>query len=380
MSHRVLPVCLLCLIVYPFPAQAGLPELNSTLEAVRKEHDVPALAAAVVRDGKVAAVGAVGVRKYGTDIKVTPEDQFHIGSCTKAMTATLIARLVEDGKLRWDTTLEKGLPDLAKTMDPAYQKVTLEQLLTHRAGLPPPEATWPKDKQAFSRALQTGSVIEQRLRYAELMLRQPPEPKPGTKYVYSNASYILAGAMAEHATGSSWEELAEKMIFKPLGMKSAGFGPMGTMGKIDQPLQHRLEGTKHIPLDPGYFSDNPPLLGPAGRVHCSVGDWAKFAIDHMREGRGKNSLLKRSSYQKLHSPPTGSEYAGGWIVVNRDWAGGTAFNHGGSNSFSYAVVWIAPRRSFAALAMTNQGGDAGRKACDAVIEAVIKQYLVEGKK
>ena len=93
------------------------------------------LAAAVLRGERIIAQGAAGVRKRGTAERITLDDQFHLGSCTKAMTATLVAMLVEEGKLNWTTTLAEVFADTVKPMHPAWEKVTLRQVLAHRAGL-----------------------------------------------------------------------------------------------------------------------------------------------------------------------------------------------------------------------------------------------------
>src|SRR3954471_10820296 len=92
------------------------------------------MAAAVLRGERIIAQGAAGVRKRGTAERITLDNQFHLGSCTKAMTATLVAMLVEEGKLNWTTTL--GELFAVKPMHPAWEKVTLQQVLAHRAGLP----------------------------------------------------------------------------------------------------------------------------------------------------------------------------------------------------------------------------------------------------
>src|SRR2546425_5420679 len=93
------------------------------------------MAAAVLRGERIIAQGAAGVRKSGTAERITLDDQFRLGSCTKAMTATLVAMLVEEGKLNWTTTLGELFADTVKPMHPAWEKVTLRQVLAHRAGL-----------------------------------------------------------------------------------------------------------------------------------------------------------------------------------------------------------------------------------------------------
>src|SRR6266496_3202449 len=93
------------------------------------------MVAAVLRGERIIAQGVAGVRKRGTAERITLDDQFHLGSCTKAMTATLVAMLVEEGRLNWTTTLAELFADTVKPMHTAWEKVTVRQVLAHRAGL-----------------------------------------------------------------------------------------------------------------------------------------------------------------------------------------------------------------------------------------------------
>ena len=126
-------------------AGTASPESTSRLlEEIRKTYDFPALAVVVVKDGRICDRAAVGVRKIGDTTPVTTNDLFHIGSCTKSMTATVAATLIEEGRLHWDTKIAEVFPELRDKMDSRYRAVTLEQLLTHRGGVPtePPAAAW----------------------------------------------------------------------------------------------------------------------------------------------------------------------------------------------------------------------------------------------
>lgn len=355
------------------PAPPARP-LADVLEPIRAKHRLPALAAAVILDGRTAALAAVGVRKVGTDVKVTPGDAFHVGSCTKAMTATLVATLVGEGKLRWDTTLAAALPDLAAKMHPAYRKVTIRHVLAHRAGL---IANWPPGKTFLDMHNLPGPPRRQRAAFAAMVLAQPPRAEPGAKYLYSNAGYGLAGAIAERLADKPWEQLMRERIFQPLGMKTAGFGAMGTPGKIDQPWQHRVRRGVRIPVPPGRLSDNPPVIGPGGTVHCSVGDWAKFVAAHLAGARGRKTPLNLpgEAFRTLHTPPFGGDYAPGWLVTERSWGGGRVLTHAGSNTMNFAVVWMAPKRNFAVLVATNEGGPTVPKACDEAAAALIRRFL-----
>jgi len=370
---------ILLLVLFTATASFGLqgtssPEdLKSLLEPIRQSHDLPALAGAIVTSKGLQAIGVVGVRKYGAGVPVTINDQFHLGSDTKAMTATLLAMYVEEGKLGWDWTLERIFPELASSMNPAYRRVTVEQLLAHRAGFT--DASWPQGKTFTDMYELQGPPREQRWAYVKMILREPPVNEPGTKYLYSNRSYAVAGVIAEKMANAPWEELMHKRLFGPLKMSTCGFGAMGTPGKIDEPWQHRVAGTRHQPIEPGPRADNPPVIGPAGTVHCSMGDWAKFIQAHLRGELGESGLLKPATFKYLHTSPYG-DYGFGWLLVQRPWAGGLALNHAGSNTQNFAIVWMAPLKDFAVLVMTNQADQQGEtfKACDETAAALIQDF------
>lgn len=347
----------------PASMATGDEAVTSALKPIREKNDVPAIAAAVVTSAGIQFVGAVGVRKRGTDIPVGLDDLWHLGSDTKAMTATLIAKLVEQGKLKWETTLAEVFPDLAPPMHADFQKVTLLQLLSHHAGLLP-NLTLTKYIGDDAMALRLRAVREE--------LAKRPQSPPGKTYKYSNLGYIIAGAVVEKGTGKSWEQLMRSEIFEPLQMKRVGFGGTGTPGKIDQPWPHTANGQPTAENGPDM--DNLPVMGPAGRVHGSIQDWAKFIQDQLRGARGEAALLKSDAYQKLHTPPFDGDYALGWSVSQRSWGGGTVLHHAGDNTMNFANVWIAPKRDFAIIACVNQSGDKALTATDEAIAALMKLH------
>src|SRR5687767_14924414 len=128
---------LLCLT--PLTLRASTPttkDVSPLLTPILEKHDLPGIAAAVVRNGETVATGVAGVRTRAKPDKVQLTDRFHIGSDTKAMTAMLCGILVDEGKLKWGQTLGETFPELKKSMHPDYHAVTLEQLLTNRGGAP----------------------------------------------------------------------------------------------------------------------------------------------------------------------------------------------------------------------------------------------------
>jgi CubicO group peptidase (beta-lactamase class C family) len=294
------------------------------------------------------------------------------------MTATLCALLVERGKLRWDSTLAEVFPDLADGLAEGYRPVTLEQLLTHRSGLAEgftfSSTLWPKVGEL------SGPLVEQRLELLRLVFAAAPDTAPGSKYHYSNCGYTIAGAMCERVTGRAWEDLVREMLFEPLGMATAGFGPPGTPGQPDQPWGHQFGLVRRrwrlfppVQRD----SDNPAVIAPAGTVHCSLADWAKFAALHLAGARGAATLLRPDTFRLLHSPTLGGDYAFGWSVTERDWAGGKALAHAGSNTLWFSVVWLAPNRDLGILAAANLGTEAAAVGCDKAVARVLEVVLAE---
>jgi len=281
--------------------------------------------------------------------------------------------LVEQGTISWTTTIGEALPDLKSEIHPDYLGVTLEQLLSHRGGAPgnAPADLW---RNAWA---AKGTAAEQRLTFIKGILTRKPETKPGTKFMYSNQGYTIAGVMLEKAAGKAWEDLLRSRLFEPLGMATAGFGAPASPDKVDQPWGHTkgmLSGREPVP--PGPRADNPLAISPAGAVHCSLGDLAKYAEFHLAGERGKSELLTAASFKKLHTAiADNSDYALGWLVLKRAWAKGRALMHNGSNTMFYVVVWMAPDKNCAVMVAANVGVDEAFAGCDEVAGKLIHQYF-----
>jgi len=335
-------------------------EIRATLSDIVNNGKAPGMIAAIATGEGVTAIASAGVRKAGTNIAFTINDFVHLGSCTKAMTATMIATLVAEGKLSWNIKLIAAIPELKKMIHSSYHRVTLWQLLTHRAGIVKNPDRW----SAFGRQ----EVKKRRLSILKESLRHPSGLKPGA-FHYSNLGYMIAGCMAEKVTGFSWETLMRKRLFHPLGMTSAGFGPPNTQDQNDQPWGHSdsWSGNKWKPDQ----TDNPEALGPAGRVHCGMEDWAKFLALFLTE---KNPVLDKKYLNKLISP-TGF-YAGGWGVVKQKWSGGPVLTHNGSNGIWYASVTVAPELNRIYIVVTNScdfGSTPG--ICNEILKKLVRMDL-----
>src|SRR5262249_52466839 len=141
-------------------------------------------------------------------------------------------------------------------------------------------------------------------------------------------------------------------------------------GKVDQPVQHMANGK---PVEPIVNNDNPPVVGPAARLHLSLGDWAKFAADQLKGAAGKDGLVKAATYKLLHEAPFKEQDAytpGAWIA--KKYPLGVILNHDGSNSVNYCTAALIPSKDVAFLVVTNQGGEVATKACQLALEEVIK--------
>jgi CubicO group peptidase (beta-lactamase class C family) len=237
-------IVLLAMLAASVVHAADYASLASTLEPYLKRYDLPALAAAVVRDGTVIAAGAVGTRRVGSSIPVTINDRFHLGSDTKAMTALLAAMLVEESKLRWDTTVGEVFPELAAHMDAGLRGVTLTQLLSHTSGVPSDNKTF--DELIVKANAQDGNLDEMRYWLVREWSPQPLVSHPGSTFAYANMNYVIAGAMIERITCRTWEELVTERVFTPLDLKTAGLGNQASLAKVDAPLGHATDGKTKV--------------------------------------------------------------------------------------------------------------------------------------
>ena len=361
-------------------SEQAVRDLSELLEKERQVQGLPAVAAVVIKGDKIVAQGVVGIRKLGRPERARIDDRWHLGSCTKSITATMIGILVEQGRLSWDTSIAEALPDLTTIMRPEYRDVTIEMLLANRGGI---RHEWDVPGLWDRLWKREGTPVEERRKMAGVMLSQPPKVPPG-QYFYSNCGFGIAGHMAEVIMDKPWEQLVRELVFEPLGMESAGFGVPWEEEPPTDPWPHERDGT---PVTPGPFADNPPSIGPGATIHASISDWAKYIIEHLRGARGKNGrLLRANTYRRLHQGQridgSKDEYALGWMVVYRSWAKGKRFgdkgrclHHAGSNNSWFMLAWIAPERDFAVLATTNIGGEGIFQKIDAVIWAVIQDYI-----
>ncbi len=373
-------------ILIPATAKAQI-DLNNELTHYVRIYNLPSIAAAVVKNGKTVGVGAVGTRRHGANIPVTINDRYHIGSNTKAMTAVLAAIMVEEGKLKWNSTMSDIFPEIAEKMDAGMRKVNLEQLLSHTSGI---SSDNEKIMMVYREAMsQDGNLNEMRYWIVKQWSKEPLESEPGSKFLYSNMGYTIAGAVIERVSGKTREELITERLFMPLGLKTAGLGPQSSPGNIDAPHGHAIVDGKVKSFLAGPNGDVPPILGPAGNVHLSILDFARWAGWNAGEGRHKPLLVKPDTLRKLHKPvismppkkdappgtPPGGEYALGWGKIAVNWASYPLIYHGGSNGMNLAHIWIDTQKDLAIVVITNISGQRADEALRAVASKLYKKFI-----
>lgn len=327
-------------------------DLKARIAQAMQGTTTPAMGVLVIRDGKVAEHAVQGVRRNDAAPPATIDDQWIIGSTGKPITVAMIARLVEQGVLGWDTPLSTLLPDLAAQMQPAYRGVTLVQLLSHRAGLPE-NLTDAAALDAYF--VDTRALPVQRKAYVKAALAEAPVHPPGTEFAYSNSGFLIAAVIAERATGKDVEALMQREVFQPLGMTGAGFGPT----PAGQPLGHR--GGKPVTTAPQKADDGvPPIYTAAGNLHMRLQDLALFAIDQLAGRQGKGTLLTPASYALMQTAQPGSGSGLDW-GVQPSIAGrqGPVLVHGGSDGNWLAWVVLFPGQNNGVIAIANAAEDMG---------------------
>lgn len=321
--------------------------IDAIVETIRQARGMPAMAGAIVTRDGIVAMGVAGTRRASGGPAVTLDDKWHIGSNLKAITAALAAVAVGQGRISWTTTVGEAFPEHAAVMRAAYRDVTLEDLLSNRGGIrnDPPASAW---AGANARAQRETNV--------RWSLTSAPIGARGA-YHYSNPSFVIAGAMIERALNGTFEDLLATQLAAPLGATGIGWGPTTGSGGTDQPVGHRLQGSSWVACE---ACDNPPGLSAAGRAHMPLAAWARIVQEMLRADAGTSTLISAANGRKLFTnhtplPSTTDQYALGWIMTTRPWAGagGRTATHSGSNVTNHSVAWLGLGNGVAFLALTN---------------------------
>src|SRR5882724_514587 len=359
---RFLAPVLLALLAASFaPAQtapAVAPhELDAFTARVLKEFEVPGLAVAIVKDGRVVLAKGYGVRKLGEATPVDENTLFGIASNTKAFTAAALAMLVDEGKISWDDAVTKHLPAF-QLYDPyVTREMTIRDLLTHRSGLGLGAGDllwWPPTD--YSR---------------EEIIRRFRNVRPATsfrsRYAYDNVLYMVAGQVVAAVTGKTWDDFIKERIFIPLGMTTSNSSVAALTASRDAATPHSKVDGRLKPITPLPLEN----VGPAGAINSSVAEMAKWLIAQLNRGQmgeGRRLFSEQRSREMwsaqtitpLGDPPPHlaalranfSAYGLGWGLT--EYRGFRMVSHTGGLMGFVSRVTLVPDLNLGVVVLTNQ--------------------------
>ena len=338
--------------ITPAPFTPPAMDLSEMTETARTHLGVPAFAISIIQGDEMVAWGASGIRAVGDDTPVSLTDKWHMGSNTKAMTAHLVAILVQEGVLSWDTTVAEVYSDL--TPPNGWNEVSILDLCRHRSGI---RKLNPMVSMHFYQSTESPRV--QRRQWVEKVVMAHP-PKDDRHYDYANANYMLAGAILEELTDQSWEKLITTQLFAPLGMAGVGFGSPGDhqpLGHVKD-LAHPDGGWKSVPVGPR--ADNPAALGPAGTAHSDFASLVPYLAMHLDIAQQVPGPTAQPSFQTLHALPEEGVYSAGWVEQNMatddlSEIKGRVLFHNGSNTMWTHTIGLLPEKDMAFVCATNVG-------------------------
>lgn len=314
---------------------------------------VPGIGIAVVKDGEVILAQGYGVRDREQGLPVTADTLFAIGSSSKAFTAASVALMVDDGKLEWDKPVRDYLPGFKLKDSFASERMSPRDLLCHRSGLPRHDLMW-------YNSTSTREQMFDRLRYLD------PSRDFRTNWQYQNLMYMTAGYLAGKMAGTSWEDVVQKRIFEPLGMKTANFSVDVMQQAADFALPYREKDDAVIRTDFRNITE----VGPAGSINASVNEMAQWVKLQLSKGKfGDQQIISEGNMRQLHNPqmviddPMWGEmfksdrvcYGLGWFL--HTFHGETLIQHGGNIDGFSALVSFMPAHNVGVVTLTNLNGN-----------------------
>lgn len=333
------------LILHCFTTTIAQPNMRFA-DSLRKAFRIPELCYAVVTASSTLETAVLGKHSAALPDTATLADRFHLGSNTKALTAFMIARYVEKGKLRWDTEFFDVFPGWKKQANAAYYHITLRDLLTHRARIQPFMGEGDPEIPHFE-----GTRQEKRKQFARFVLTlQPVDAGNKNTFTYSNAGYSLAALMLEEVTGKSWEQLVDDVFNKDLGLSVQLSWPENQHRK--DTWGHFLQNDSLVPV-PSTTDYQLEFTEPSGDINITLEDYIKFIQLNLRGLKGENNYLKADTYKYLHEGV--NDYAYGWYNIYED--GKSYSTHSGTALTYFALVQIDRIKGVAYIILTNAYSD-----------------------
>lgn len=336
-------------------AQEPFPGLDAYITKAMADWKVPGLAIAIVRNDSVLLAKGYGVRAVGGSDRVDDRTLFEIGSSSKSFTATVIAMLVSDGKMRWDDRLTNYLPSF-QLQDPiANAEVTVRDALTHRAGLSRAELSW----------MYAGIGRDEVLRRVRFL--KPAFPFR-SRWNYQNVMFLAAGEAAARAASTTWEELVRTRIFEPLGMTtSLPLAPKNRSGVANLATPHAIRADTVYTLTP-MSMDN---IAPAGSIVSNAHDMAQYLRFQLSDGMfGGKRLVASAELRQTHTPQMlmvggggggggdsltrFSTYGMGWMV--QDYRRNLVWQHGGNTDGMTTAMGMLPDHKLGVVVLSNMYG------------------------
>ena len=352
--------------------------ISTILQPYIENKSTPGLYAAIINTSGITSVAAVGVKKAGSSTPTSVHDPVHIGSITKPMTTLMVATLVDDEVLPngWHTTIGEVFTNFREQIHEDFHMVSMVDLLMHNGGLPRDAEDWD--------AYPDSPIIERRQKIMLDNLSSPASSNRGS-FSYSHFGYLVVAVMVEQLTGKTWETLMEERLFSPMGLDSAGFGAPATGGNEDEPWGHQLVQGEWQPTQ----TDRSSAYAPAGGIHLSMADLAKFAQQWFPESTP--ALLNRDDIDRIlilgtqRQVAAGAVNVPGWFLYPNLFGHGIGLNHVGSNGRWHAQLWLLRDRNRAFLVVANSSdlvqGSLSQKTLpmlNDVIEELIKQPSMSG--
>jgi len=338
------------------PDPAVPPGIDALVSRIMKAFEVPGLAVAIVKDGRVALAKGYGVKRLGDPAPVDAETLFGIASNTKVVTATALGLLVEEGKLSWDAPVVDYLPWFMMSDPYVTRELSIRDLLVHRSGL----GLGAGDLLWWPESTYNRREVAQRLRYIK------PAASFRSAYAYDNVLYLVAGEVIQAVSGLTWEDFVAERILKRVGMTGSNVRHSAAAegGNVATP-HARVEGAVR-PIKP-FTSDN---TNPAGGINAGAADMAKWML--VRLARGKladgTALYSERTAREIDTPVTiqpnypppaelaalksnFSAYALG--VGVRDYRGQRVLTHTGGLPGYVSIVTLLPERNLGVAVLTN---------------------------
>jgi CubicO group peptidase (beta-lactamase class C family) len=365
-------VCAMPVVHAAQPAAGPTPEaIDAAVRATIERYRLPGIAVGVIEDGKVVYARGHGETVAGSGDPVTTKTLFKIASNSKAMTGAVLARLVQQGKLRWDDPVIKHLPQFAMHDPWVTQHMTVSDLLVHNSGLPEGGGDlmlWP-EPNLFSR-----DDIVRGLRHIK--------PAYGFRagYAYDNLLYVVAGEVAAAAGGASYEELVRRELFEPLGLSGCRVGEfsLADAGSVAQPHTRIGERNEAMRRD----GEVVPMIAsaPAGGIRCGLDDmlaWANNWLVPTDEQKQWLGDAQRAEMWKARTPmPISGQrrhwdnthyYAYGYGFRVADVDGEWTVSHTGTLGGMYSMMMLVPDRKSGFVFMINGDGSNARTVLGQVL-------------